>query len=213
MAVDWNLSRTNRPVLVNVLLAIFFSPLLIFLVIRNVFTPLVATLLSVLTAGTLGATLCNLRGVFSQCRDRKGQFPPHLIIPYYVRPLTGMVTGLLSFFIGNLLVTSLSIDAATQGWTTLEGRLPYIGFAILAGFAAQEFMERMKEVARTLFSERLQENEYSQLEKLAELHKEGVLDEEEFKAKKREALSLVSLLESSEQQPRRETQKPETEEE
>jgi hypothetical protein len=211
MTVNWKLSRTNRLVLVNVLLAIFFSPLLIFLVIQKMFPPLVTTLVSVLAAGTLGATLCNLRGVFSQCRDRKGQFPPHLIIPYYVRPLTGMVTGLLSFFIGSLLVTSLSIDAATEGWATLEGRLPYIGFAILAGFAAQEFMERMKAVANTLFSERLQEDEYSQLEKLAELYKEGVLDEEEFKAKKRAVLRLVSFPETPEQQTSRDTQKPEAE--
>jgi hypothetical protein len=191
------MTRENRLVWVNVLLAVFLAPLLIFLVIQDRFPALITTLLSVLAAGALGATLCNLRGVFSQYRDTKGQFPAHLIIPYYVRPLTGMVTGLLSFFIGSLLVTSLSIDAVTQGWATLEGRLPYIGFAILAGFAAQEFMERMKSVAETLFSESLQEDEYLQLEKLAELYKEGVIDAEEFKAKKREALRLVSLPEVS----------------
>lgn len=71
----------------------------------------------------------------------------------YLRPLKGAVAGLLTFFVGNLLVTSLSIDAAHKGWETLHGRLPYIAIAILAGYAAPEFMHRLKEVARTMFSE------------------------------------------------------------
>jgi hypothetical protein len=61
------------------------------------------------------------------------------------------MTGLFAFFVGHLFVTSLS-EGPANSWLYLEGRLPYIGLAIVAGFAAQEFMERLKEVARTLFN-------------------------------------------------------------
>ena len=74
-------------------------------------------------------------------------------IELYLRPLKGAVTGLLAFFVGNLLVTSLSIDATQKGWETLRGRLPYVALAILSGYAAPEFMARLKKLAQTMFSE------------------------------------------------------------
>ncbi|MDN3514425.1 MAG: hypothetical protein NG747_08500 [Candidatus Brocadia sp.] len=74
-------------------------------------------------------------------------------IELYFRPIKGAVTGLLVFFVGNLLVTSLSIDATQKGWETLYGRLPYIAIAILSGYAAPEFMARLKKLAVTMFSE------------------------------------------------------------
>lgn len=83
-------------------------------------------------------------------RDNQNDPSP---IGIYLRPLTGAITGLVVFFVGNLLVTSLSIDATQKGWETLEGRLPYVAIAILAGYAAPEFMHRLKEVAKTMFSE------------------------------------------------------------
>jgi len=61
------------------------------------------------------------------------------------------MTGLFAFFVGHLFVTSFS-EGPASSWRYLEGRLPYVGLAIVAGFAAQEFMERLKEVARTLFN-------------------------------------------------------------
>lgn len=60
-------------------------------------------------------------------------------IDFYLCPLRGAVTDLLAFFLGNLLVTSLSINATEQSWTTMTGRLPYIAVAILAGYASPEF--------------------------------------------------------------------------
>jgi hypothetical protein len=52
-------------------------------------------------------------------------------------------------------VSSLSeaslAEPSSFAWRYLDGRIPYIGLALLSGFAAQEFMERLKEVAKTLF--------------------------------------------------------------
>jgi hypothetical protein len=113
-------------------------------------------LLSMLTTmalgGAAGGALCNLRGIFKWF-SQDGGLPIRLETPFYIRPFTGALTGLFTFFVGQLLVASLSERTATIHWRYLEGRLPYVGFAIIAGFASQEFMQRLKEVAKTLFSE------------------------------------------------------------
>lgn len=111
---------------------------------------LVATLVTMTLAGGAGGTLCNLRGMFRWISD-KGAFPARYETPFYVRPFTGAMTGLFVFFVGHLFVNALS--APSVHWRYLEGRLPYVGIAIVAGFAAQEFMQRLKAVAQTLFSE------------------------------------------------------------
>lgn len=108
------------------------------------------TLLTMLVAGGAGGTLCNLRGLFRWMSINKGRFPKAYALPFVVRPFTGSLTGLFVFFVGNLLVAALA-ETRPRAWETLDGRLPYIGFALLAGFAAQEFMEKLKEVARTTF--------------------------------------------------------------
>jgi hypothetical protein len=144
-------------------------------------------LLTVMMAGFLGGTLCNLSGLFTQILDNDGGFPGGLEIPFYIRPWTGLMTGLLSFFVGNLLATSLAVNPAMDSWQNLTGRWPFIAIAILAGFAAQDFIERLKETAQTLFSERTDAARYGKwekaapiLEKLADLRSKNVLTEAEF---------------------------------
>jgi hypothetical protein len=159
--------RQYALVITNVFLAAVFSAvLLLFVTEFAVYLPrqadnvdleqmksvLMNTLLTMLVAGAAGGSLCNLRGFFTLI-GRDGYFRRKLEVPYYIRPFTGAVTGLFTFFLGNLLVSSLSIDPANdQSWATLPGRLPYIAIALLAGFAAQEFTDRLKEVAKTVFS-------------------------------------------------------------
>lgn len=147
--------------------------------------PLTATLASVLSAGALGAALCNLRGLFTHADEKGGRIPARLEIPYYVRPVTGLLTGLISFFAGNLMVVSLSTDPASRSWQSLSGRLPFIAVAILAGFAAQEFMERLKQTAGALFSEGVRGKLHTRLEQLKALHDGKVIDDDEYKARKR----------------------------
>lgn len=114
---------------------------------------IIATLVAMFVAGAAGGTLCNL------CNDSLLAFlkgnsknESESEIDFYLRPLRGALTGLLAFFLGNLLVTSLSINATEQSWATMAGRLPYIAVAILAGYASPEFMYRLKEVAKTVFA-------------------------------------------------------------
>lgn len=112
---------------------------------------LLSTLVTLAVAGAAGGALCNLRGVFQWYTKEKG-FPKKYAVPFYTRPLMGALTGLFTFFVASLVVTSLSVDASQASWETLPGRISFIGLALLAGFAAREFMERLKEVAKTVFS-------------------------------------------------------------
>ena len=113
----------------------------------------IATLIAMFIAGAAGGTLCNLcnENLLAFLKNNRSENSDSEI-DFYLRPLRGAVTGLLAFFLGNLFVTSLSINAAEQSWATMTGRLPYIAVAILAGYASPEFMHRLKEVAKAMFS-------------------------------------------------------------
>jgi len=141
---------------------------------------LLAVMFTMAIAGVAGGTLCNLRGLFEYGYQRGG-LPSELEEPYYIRPLTGAITGLSTFFVGYLITSALS-DVANLSWATLSGRLPYIGLALLAGFASQEFTERMKAVAETLFSQSnlRQLSAEDQLRKLKKLKDEGLISDEEY---------------------------------
>lgn len=110
-------------------------------------------------AGGLGGALSNLRGVFEHARD-KSYFPEYLELPFYLRPVSGVLCGLFTFFLARFFTIALSSgENLGGGWQTLEGMLPYIGIAFLAGFASQEFMERLKETAKSLFGVPTQTND------------------------------------------------------
>jgi hypothetical protein len=102
------------------------------------------------------------------------------------------MVGLLAFFVGHLLTSTLS-DTSNFTWTTLSGRLPYIGVALLAGFVSQEFAERMKAVANTLFSQSTlsQLSAEEQLRRLKKLKDEGHISDDEYNLKRK---SIVDRL-------------------
>ena len=100
-------------------------------------------------AGGLGGVVCNLRGIFKYYAEL-GELPRKFYVPYAVRPWMGASSGLITFFVLSFLNTALS-ESSSPAWTTLTGRIPYIGLALLAGFGSEEFMERLKEIAKTTF--------------------------------------------------------------
>lgn len=100
-------------------------------------------------AGLLGAVLANLRGFFEYMREA-GKFPDNLLIPYLLRPITGGLSGVLVFFLANTLVSSAASSYESQ-FVTYKGTISFLAFAILAGFASQEFTERLKAAAAALF--------------------------------------------------------------
>lgn len=109
---------------------------------------LTRTLLTVMAAGGVGATLCNFRGLFRHMQHKCGFFPRRLQTPFYLRPAMGMLSGITVFFLAHLLAASVGADAAAGGWETVKRRFSFIALALLGGFASQELMQRMKESRR-----------------------------------------------------------------
>jgi len=101
-------------------------------------------------AGMLGGVLANLRGIFEFYREEKG-FPDHLFIPYLIRPLTASISGLLIFFISHLIISSTANPTYDNEYISFRGMVSFMSLAIISGFASQEFTERLKAAAGTLF--------------------------------------------------------------
>jgi hypothetical protein len=114
------------------------------------FSMIFYAMLTFFCAGGLGGAVCNLRGFF-EYHTEKGYLPSSFFVPYCVRPWMGAGSGLIVFFVLSFLNTALS-NSNGLAWTTLSGRIPYIGLALLAGFGSPEFMERLKETAKAAFS-------------------------------------------------------------
>lgn len=101
-------------------------------------------------AGMLGGVLANLRGIFEFYREEQ-YFPDNLFIPYLIRPLTAAISGLLIFFISHLIISSTANPTYDNEYISFRGMVSFMSLAIISGFASQEFTERLKAAAGTLF--------------------------------------------------------------
>lgn len=147
-------------------------------------------LLLMLIAGALGGVLCNLRGIFVYYRD-EGGLPGDYIVPYLVRPFTAGVCGLFIYFVLSMVVTSITLVPVADG-IGFQGTVSYIALAIVAGFGAQEFMERLKEVAITLFGIRRERSAVQKLRDWKRMKDLGLITEEQYNAQRDSAIVGVS---------------------
>ena len=114
----------------------------------------VKTIAMMFVAGILGGCLYNFRGLVKHTQD--DDFRPTYQLSYYLRPISGGVSGVIVFFLLLGGAMTLNIGRPSDGvtWGTLLGRMPYIAFALLAGYASHEFMLKMKDLAESLFAPR-----------------------------------------------------------
>lgn len=112
---------------------------------------LTSTLVLVALAGTAGALLANLWGLI-RYSGRGFSFPSRLEIPFYVRPVAGLLQGLLLFFAIHLGLSALTMGTLTLAWVTLPGRMAYVAFAFLTGFGVEEVTGKLREIAVTALS-------------------------------------------------------------
>lgn len=105
-----------------------------------------------LVGGLLGSVLINLRGYFEAARDEENNRLPHyLCVPYMIRPFTGALCGLFAYFVLNIIVTAVTVEELSAVEIKFKGLITYLGIAMIAGVASQEFLERLKASATTLF--------------------------------------------------------------
>jgi hypothetical protein len=109
--------------------------------------------------GTIGGSLYDIRGLIKH--STHDDFEPLFVLSYLLRPIAGGLSSLVAFFL--LLVGALGFSythdpVGGAGWTTFEGRLPYLAVGFLAGYSSQVFMLKLKEIADAAFSTREREN-------------------------------------------------------
>jgi hypothetical protein len=164
MVPEGNLNRHELWILIafNIVLAAIFAITLTYVVSQvpvsyaelaktpSMRHALIRTIVILSLAGALGGILCNLRGIYRNLNEN-GVLPRKDQVPFYLRPFLGALNGVFVFFLGHLIVSALA-DPGKFIWMQLKGVLPYIGIALLAGFAVQEFLQKLKEVASTVFS-------------------------------------------------------------
>ena len=112
----------------------------------------VKTTAMVFAAGVLGGCLYNLRGLVKH--TAANDFDPNHTLAYYLRPVSGGISGLIVFFLllGGAITLNLGTAAGATSWATLQGRMPYIAFALLAGYGSHEFMLKLKDIAESVFA-------------------------------------------------------------
>jgi len=109
--------------------------------------------------GTIGGSLYDIRGLIKH--STHNDFDPLFTLSYLLRPIAGGLSSLVAFFM--LLVGALGFSYSHDpvggaGWTSFDGRLPYLAVGFLAGYSSQVFMLKLKAVAAAAFPGREGEN-------------------------------------------------------
>jgi hypothetical protein len=109
--------------------------------------------------GTIGGSLYDIRGLIKH--STKNDFDTLCTLSYLLRPIAGGLSSLIAFFL--LLVGALGFSynhdpVGGAGWTTFDGRLPFLAVGFLAGYSSQVFMLKLKEIADAAFSTRERDN-------------------------------------------------------
>lgn len=112
----------------------------------------VYTILIMTVAGGIGGSLYNFRGLIKHSAD--ADYSRSYDISYYLRPIAGAISGLIVFFLllGGVIVFNMNGKELDNSWSTFPGRMPFIVFALLAGYSSHEFMLKMKDISESIFA-------------------------------------------------------------
>ena len=110
----------------------------------------IMTLGLMFSAGAMGGCLYNFRGLTKHSAEE--DYAEGYNLSYYLRPVAGGVSGLMAFFLLLGGALTLNIGATSMSWATLQGRMPYVALAILAGYGSHEFMLKLKDLAESVFA-------------------------------------------------------------
>jgi hypothetical protein len=113
---------------------------------------LAMTTVTMLLSGVVGACLSNFRGIMKH--SSVGDYDPKYDLTYYLRPISGGLSGVIVFFLllGGAITLNVGSAEARMAWSSLLGRMPYIAFALLSGYGSSEFMAKLKDLAQSLFA-------------------------------------------------------------
>lgn len=154
-------------------------------------------MLFTLLAGALGGVLCNLRGIFKYSIEDPILLEK-MLVSYYSRPFMAAICGVFTFFVAHLLVATLSTQPPVAEGIVFSNFIAAIGLAMVAGFGSYEFMNRLKETARTLFGGTAPKTEterqkelIDQLNSLFTLKTSNVISEDDYNLLKEKILTKL----------------------
>ena len=93
---------------------------------------------------------------------------------YISRPIISAVIGIFAYFLfaGGLMSVSNDPDPG-------KGILLYCGISFLAGYSMNQFLEKLKDLSKTLFTKNVS-NVADEIKKLWDLKESGAIDQTQF---------------------------------
>ena len=112
-------------------------------------SPYIVMLIYVVCSGGIGGILFSLNYIVAH--NEKGDFGQEYYLSYYIRPIISALVGVVSFLVvaGGLL--NLAGVATSADYTSFSTILTFCGIALLAGYATDSFLDKLGDLASTLF--------------------------------------------------------------
>ena len=131
-------------------------------------------------SGGIGGTLYAIRALYTHVGNR--DYVNNYDWWYILRPVISILIGVFTYFMlaGGLIAVSQNPDFG-------KGIIFYCGLSFLAGYSLNQFLEKLKDLSKTIFSKSTS-NVTDELQKLMVLYKKGVITQEEFENRKRKLL-------------------------
>ncbi len=111
--------------------------------------PMTRLVVLMLFAGAVGACISNIRKMVKYSKD----FDVDCCIWYYLNPLQGAVCGMIVvvLLLGGVLTLSQPQTNADV-WNGTGPVMPFVAFAILAGYACNKFTRKLSDLADSAFA-------------------------------------------------------------
>ena len=106
--------------------------------------------LRVLSAGAIGGCLYNFRGIKKHLAQ--DNWESRYFHSYLLRPLSAAVCGLFVFVLFMSGVLVLTVGKADIHTHDVESILLFVALSILAGYSSHEFLKKVKDIMKTVFS-------------------------------------------------------------
>jgi hypothetical protein len=113
-------------------------------------SPYIVMLVYVVCSGGIGGILYSLNYIVAHLE--KGDFGPQYYLSYYLRPIISALVGAVSFLViagGLMNLTGVGTNADYTNFSTI---LTFCGIALLSGFATDKFLDKLGDLANTLFT-------------------------------------------------------------
>ena len=117
------------------------------------------TIALMFSGGVIGGSLYSFRGLVKH--SSKADYKKSHNLSYYLRPFSSGISGVMFFFLllAGAITLTIGGNQASPGWGYYPGVLPYLAFALLAGYGSHEFKNKLNDLADSLFASKKSKDE------------------------------------------------------